>query len=594
MKVLIVEDSKTQAERLRSILEDNGYEVAAAVNGKDALSKINQFKPDLLISDIVMPEMNGYELCRSVRKDPQYKNLTLILLSTLSEVEDIVTGLESGANYIISKPYNDDYLLKHLYTAITNQRMRQSQQEDRDVKILINGNEHIINVHKAHIVDFLLSIYDTAVNKNRELYNTRLQLEELNNILEKKVEERTAALLKESEERKRYEQQFMESQKLESIGKLTGGIAHDFNNLLLVALGNLEMLTNYLDQNGEEIQHVKQALRALERGSELTRHLLSFARKQALFPKSINIAEHLDYITTLLKPALSERVKIIIKIADDAWPIWVDPIQFENAIMNISINARDAMPKGGEIHFDIENVTITENNTKISDTIEQLKAGDYVRLRITDQGEGMPKEVMERIFEPFYTTKKVGVGTGLGLSMVYGFIKQSNGNISVASELGHGTTFTIYLPRSNEPAEQAVEAKPLKIASVHGSEAILVVEDEAPVLKLVSAFLRKLGYDVITAGNGTEALEIIKSTKPIDLLFTDVIMPGDINGPELAVEAKKIRPDLKLLFTSGYSKDALQNRELSSMKIQIQHITKPYKLDALGAKLRTILDRKNT
>jgi len=589
MKILIVEDSPTQAEQLKNILEENSYQVLIATNGQDALNKINDYAPQLVISDILMPEMNGYELCKALRQHERFKHILFILLSTLSDLEDIVSGLESGANYIITKPYHVDDLLGHLSSAIKIHKIRESELDENNVQFLLNGHVYMINAKKSRIMDFLASIYAAAVQKNIELYNTRLELQKLNNMLEKKVEERTAALRIESEERKRYEQQFLEAQKLESMGKLTGGIAHDFNNLLLIALGNLELLNNTLQENSAERNHVKQAVTALERGSSLTKHLLSFARKQTLFPKSVDVCEHLTSIITLLKPALSERIDISTSFEENLWPIWIDPMQFENAIMNIAINARDAMHNAGKIHFEVSNATMDENIKSVGNPLEH---DDYVKISITDQGEGMPKEIMAKIFEPFFTTKRMGMGTGLGLSMVYGFIKQSNGHITVDSEIGRGTTFNLYLPRSNIAIRQEEEIiTPKKLASLCGDEVILIVEDEALLLKLVFTYLKQLGYDVLTASTGMEALALIKSGKRIDLLFSDVIMPGNITGPALAVEAKKLMPHIKILLTSGYSKDILNQSELTLG--EIQHLTKPYKLDALATKLRAILREKS-
>lgn len=590
MKILIVEDSRTQAERLKNILEENGYEICIAVNGQDALNKLNEFKPDLVISDILMPEMDGYDVCKRIRLNPDFKNITFILLSTLSDVEDIISGLESGANFIITKPYNDEHLLKYLHNAINIQKIRQSEKESKNVKILVNGNEHTINAKKSQIIDFLISIYDAAVLKNKELYSARLQLQELNNMLERKVEERTDALRVQIEERKRYEQQFIEAQKLESIGKLTGGIAHDFNNLLLIVQGNLEILAKHLKQDSNEIKNVNQALIALDRGTALIKRLLSFARKQALFPKNVDICEYLPNVISLLKTALSERITITTSYVDHLWPIWVDPVQLEAAIMNIVINARDAMLNRGIIHFDATNITIDDKN--LGPIEQQMEPGDYVKISISDQGVGMTHEIIEHIFEPFFTTKKVGEGTGLGLSMVYGFIKQSNGSISVDSKVSQGTTFNLYFPRSNIIDETKVELKINSNISLKGNEVILITEDEIAVSNLVSTYLNELGYQVLTASTAQEALEIIKSAKHIDLLFTDIIMSGDLTGPELATEAKKIIPQIKILLTSGYARDTLTNRE--QVPSDMQYLMKPYKLEALATKMRLILDTSDS
>jgi signal transduction histidine kinase len=587
VNILIVEDSKTQVERLQFLLEENNYIVLAAKNGDEALKKIDLFKPDIIISDIVMPKLNGYDLCKSVRMHPTFKDIIFILVSTLTEVEDIILGLESGANYIISKPYEDDQLILQLNQAIKINTLRKNNKSDDKVTIVVNRKEHVINSKKYQILDFLVSTYEMAVLKNKELYETRIKLEELNNILEERVNQRTAELRIEMEEHKRYEKQFLEAQKLESIGKLTGGIAHDFNNLLLVALGNLELLSGSFKIESEEIKNLQHAVMALERGSAVTKHLLSFARKQDLFPKSINIKVLLDNTIGLLKSALGERVSISCTCDEAPWFVWIDPFQFENVIMNMSINARDAMSKNGKLHFNISNITITNTTEFLK---EKMNIGDYVKLSIIDNGCGMSQETMNHIFEPFYTTKKVGDGTGLGLSMVYGFIKQSNGNITVESKVGTGTTFNIYLPKSEKLVEQNPDKLVEKVATLRGNEVILIAEDEIAILKLVSTYLSKLGYQIITATNGLEALTILKSGKSIDLLFSDVIMPGNLTGPELALEAKKINPNLKILLTSGYTKDTFINEKFDTDCVV--HLPKPYKLDALATQLRIIFDKE--
>jgi signal transduction histidine kinase len=588
MKILIVEDSQTQAEHLKNLLEENGHHVDYATNGKEALTHLKQATPDLLISDIMMPVMDGYALCQAVREMEQFKNLPIILLTTLTDTEDIVSGLQCGADHIIPKPYENQYLIHFIDNVMRINKLRSNELKNSHVKVIVNQHEYLITAEKYRILDLLISIYDAAVQKNHDLHEARLKLQELNNKLENKVEERTKALLQETEERKRYERQFLEAQKLESISQLAGGIAHDFNNLLMIMQVNAEMLKTKLEKDEEGTAILNKTLSAMSRGVELIKRLMAYSRSQQLQPKLLNLRDLTTNMIKLLKPLLGEAIEITTILPDNVWPVYLDPGQLENALVNLAVNARDAMKRKGCLTIELKNVTLDE---MIATEKYQIPEGRYVRISISDNGEGIPPRLIDRVFEPFFTTKGVGKGTGLGLSMVYGFIKQSHGHVTIYSELGHGTTVNLFLPKSEIIAESAAVSQEEPVMSLQGSETILLVEDEATLRTLSADYLIRLGYHVLQAENGNVAVEIFQKEKNIALLLTDIMMPGGILGPELAEWALSRYLGLKVLFVSGYPQNALLgDKTITNQNIPL--LVKPYALSELGKMVRSILDKK--
>ena len=383
-------------------------------------------------------------------------------------------------------------------------------------------------------------------------------------------------------ERVDLERRLAQSQKLEAIGQLTGGIAHDFNNLLTVIVGNADTLSEELQQQPDVLPLVDMIRTAGERGAELTRHLLAFARRQALEPRTVHPDELVDGMRNLLRRTLGENVELAVNHAADVALVSVDPAQFESALLNLCINARDAMPGGGKLMIETENVVLDEN---YAGQRVDVVPGDYVRISISDTGTGMSAEDAARAFEPFFTTKARGKGTGLGLSMVYGFVKQSGGHVAIYSELGHGTVVTLYLRRARGQDEPVARVEPGDVAG-HG-ERILLVEDDDLVRKHAVQLLESLGYGVVVASNGPEALEVLRSGVPCDLLFTDVIMPGGMTGPRLAEAAHALRPGLPVLYTSGYTENAIVHHGRVDPGVNLLH--KPYRKPELAAKLRLVL-----
>lgn len=379
------------------------------------------------------------------------------------------------------------------------------------------------------------------------------------------------------------EEQLRQAQRLEALGQLTGGIAHDFNNLLTIILGNAEMLVESLpaDEGLRTLAELTQT--AASRGAELTSRLLSFSRKQALDAQTTDVAALIDGMALILERTLGSAIEVAFSHDSELWPALIDAPQLENAVLNLCLNARDAMPSGGHLTIETRNVKLDEG---YADASVEVAPGDYVLVAVSDTGTGMPPEIRDRAFEPFFTTKPVGAGSGLGLSMVFGFVKQSRGHVQVYSEPGEGTTVKLYLPRAAETAETLRE--PGGSAALGGSECILVVEDNPLVRDHVTALLGGLGYRVFTAGDAAEALDHLRDGKPVDLLFTDIVMPGGIDGTQLAESARQLRPGLPVLLTSGYTETAVTRRGARSLDMQL--LNKPYRRMDLAVKLRSLLD----
>jgi PAS domain S-box-containing protein len=385
-------------------------------------------------------------------------------------------------------------------------------------------------------------------------------------------------------EKQAAEAQFRQAQKMEAVGQLTGGIAHDFNNILTVITGTIGILAEAVEDNPQLTAIAKMIDDAAERGAGLTKHLLAFARKQPLQPREVDVNTLVLETVKLLRPTLGEQIEINPLLAKDAWTALVDPSQLTTAVLNLSLNARDAMPSGGKLVIETSNVYLDEGYAEMH---SEVTAGNYVMIAVSDTGSGIPAANLERVFDPFFTTKEVGKGTGLGLSMVFGFVKQSNGHIKIYSEEGHGTTVKVYLPRAAGLSDTTVEL--LSSPSIQGGhEVILIVEDDKLVRKYVVTQIEGLGYTTLEAGNAAEALAIIDNAATIDLLFTDVIMPGSMNGRQLVDEALKRRSTLKTLFTSGYTENAIVHH--GRLDTGVLLLAKPYRKSDLARMIRIALD----
>ncbi|MGN6516144.1 MAG: response regulator [Rhizomicrobium sp.] len=388
-------------------------------------------------------------------------------------------------------------------------------------------------------------------------------------------------------ERVRAEQALRNAQKMESIGQLTGGMAHDFNNLLQIISANLDLLVRNEGDASKRAARLQSAVAAVERGARLTGQLLAFARRQALDPRSTNLGRTMTEMTDLLRRTLGERIEVESVVAGGLWNTMVDRSQVENAILNLAINSRDAMPDGGKLTIEIANAFLDDTYAAAH---SEVAPGQYVMIAVSDTGQGMSPDVAAKAFDPFFTTKPEGEGTGLGLSQVFGFVKQSGGHVKIYSEPGEGTTIKIYLPRSRKPLEE--QNSPFEQPVIGGSETILVVEDDDGVRAAVVDLLTELGYSVLRAANAEEALTVLKSGAHVDLLFTDVVMPGQIPTREMARRARDSRPNLRVLFTSGYTQNAIVHN--GKLDDDVFLLSKPYRKDDLARKLRSLLDASAT
>jgi two-component system cell cycle sensor histidine kinase/response regulator CckA len=386
-------------------------------------------------------------------------------------------------------------------------------------------------------------------------------------------------------ESKATRRQLEHAQRMEAVGQLTGGLAHDFNNLLAVVIGNLDLLQDQPELQAAAKESVELALKASLGGATLIRQLLAFSRRQALSPKAFDLGTLVVSTRELLSRTLGEHIQVEMKLAPDLWPAMADSTQVESAIANLAINARDAMPNGGRLTLETANKHL---DARYADTNPDAQPGDYVMLAVSDTGTGIQPDVLNRVFEPFFTTKEQGKGSGLGLSMVYGFARQSRGHVKIYSEVGHGTTVRLYLPRAGEEkAPAAPVSAPAASDPDRIDAAILVVEDNIDVRRIVCRLLRDFGCTVLEAGSGQAALDILQSDQEIDLMFSDVVMPGGMSGTELVQTARRLRPGIKTLLTTGFAEASLRNQVQFADAGEI--ITKPYRRQDLARKLRSVL-----
>ncbi|WP_141342819.1 ATP-binding protein [Bradyrhizobium sp. USDA 3458] len=414
---------------------------------------------------------------------------------------------------------------------------------------------------------------------------TRIQLTKAYAALEEETKQRrkAEAMVKRFQEIEAHEAQIRQAQKMEAIGQLTGGVAHDFNNILTVITGTIEILGDAVKDRPHLAQIANLINSAAARGADLTKHLLAFSRRQPLQPRSTDVNELVVDAARLLRPTLGEDIEIESMLAHDLAPALIDPSQLSTAILNLALNARDAMPAGGKLTLETRNAVLDENYARLN---AEVRPGQYVMIAVSDTGVGMPGNILDKVFEPFFTTKDVGKGSGLGLSMVYGFVKQSDGHIKIYSEQGYGTSVKLYLPQAAGPPQApAVDAG--MSGSEGGDESILLVEDDVLVREYVVTQISRFGYHTLAARDAAEALAIIDRGERIDLLFTDVMLSGGMNGRQLATEALKRRPALKVLYTSGYTENALVHHGRLDPGVLL--LPKPYVSADLARMLRIAL-----
>lgn len=450
---------------------------------------------------------------------------------------------------------------------------------------------YLVTRHLGVIAAFAASLDIKQKNNFLKLdRSTHPQPDELDQITQA-MNQMKQNLIDEAAAREQAEQRLRHAHKMEAIGQLTGGIAHDFNNILGIVMGNLELLQSRLEDNIPAQERIKKALTASRRAADLTAKLLHFARKEALKVSQVSVNDFIDNLEELISKSLTASIKVESHLSEDLWQVAVNPGELEDTLLNLSLNARDAMPEGGTLTIKTQNKVLDQTFTKAHPDCEE---GEFVTLSISDTGTGMSDEVLENALEPFFTTKEQGKGTGLGLSMVYGFVLRSGGSIVIDSTLGQGTTFHIFLPRTHESSIFIDQPESQVTMRSTGSETILVVDDEEALREVACTYLKELGYNVLSAANAQQALDTLHNGVQIDLLLSDIIMPGKMDGYQLATTARQYSRALKIILTSGYNKQSTFDGTEDTFFIeQLSEniLSKPYSQSELAAAVRNAFER---
>jgi signal transduction histidine kinase/CheY-like chemotaxis protein len=504
----------------------------------------------------------GCVVSRADMSSPQGRAFTTALPSIIDDLQK-VTGFDPPPFYAA-----------HGIVSIIDVIIKGSDDQPYGILEIDNDKQHDYDQYDINFLTGFANVLAEAVSTASRGAALQVTVDRMKALVEEKdrlLDEKSAA-----------DVQLRQAQKMEAVGQLTGGIAHDLNNILTVITGTIEILAEAVAGQPELAAIAKMIEEAAARGGDLTHRLLAFARKQPLQPCEVDVNSLVMEAANLLRPTLGERIEVHMKLAGDAWPALIDPSQLTNAILNLSLNARDAMPDGGKLIIETGNAVLDDSYVSMN---SDVAAGNYAMVAVTDSGHGIPAAILSKVFEPFFTTKDVDKGTGLGLSMVYGFVKQSNGHIKIYSEEGHGTTIRIYLPRAPAAAASAVTTSPPVLAGGH--ETILVVEDDNLVRAFVVGQIQSLGYLTLAAVNAAEAMAVIDGPQAIDLLFTDMIMPGSMNGRQLAAAALERRAALRILYTSGYSNEAIVHH--GQLDAGVLLLAKPYRKSDLARMIRTAL-----
>ena len=679
-KILIVDDRSVDRRLMRKMLESRGYKVREAADGQQALETARLHKPDLIISDALMPVMDGFQLCRKVKGDKDLNHILFVFYTAAyTEEKDEELALKMGADKFIRKPAEPDEFIKIVQSVIGdmgkgkgkprktdlgeekevfklyNERLiKQLEKKMLDLEKEITEHkraeealresekkyrrifENIQDVYYESSLDGIIleispSIENVSQYKRKELigrslYDIYTNPEERDEfvkfILDKgKVNDFkisltdkdgsqhpcsvTALLVKDEqgnpikfigsmhdiserkqaeEERKKLEAQLRQAQKMEAVGTLAGGVAHDFNNLLTVIIGNAQLALMDVVKDESLRKKIEEIEKSGDKAASLTRQLLAFSRKQVIKPEVLDFNELLTGIEKMLARLIGEDVELLMIPEPALWQVEVDPGQMEQVIMNLAINARDAMPRGGKLTIETANMDLDESY--FYEHGIKNEPGPYVILAVSDTGSGLDKETQKHIFEPFFTTKEVGKGTGLGLSTVYGIVKQNNGFVWVYSEPGQGSTFKVYLPGAEGDADSE-EKQRLPVIELGGSETVLIVEDDDGLRKFAQNALQQHGYRVLDAENGEDALKVGKAHEgPIHLMITDVVMPR-MGGKEAAERLQSLYPQMKVIYMSGYTDNAIVHHGVLAPGLNF--LQKPFSAEGLARKVREAL-----
>ena len=665
MKFLVVDDSADARALLKAILTGNGHTVELAENGAQALEKAAASLPGMIISDILMPVMDGFQLCEKIRGDAKFKQIPFVFYTaTYTDAKDEEFALKIGADRFIVKPAEPDEFMKIIHDVVRNVLETSINNGRPDLKgekeFFKLYNQRLVNKLEKKMLDLEKEIgerkkteekYRTLVDHAGDaifiVQNGRMKFcnpatVRLTGYLEEELSDMQFADLIHPEDRKNIqdnynkslkgetvppqsgfrmiaksekvlwaqmnttrivwedqpatlnfvrdvtdlrnaEEQLRQVQKVESIGRLAGGVAHDFNNMLNVITGYSEMALEQLKSTDPLYNEILEILNAANRSAHLTRQLLTFARKQVVTPKVLNVNVIVSGTLKMLQRMTGEDIAIEFKREDSLWNIHMDPSQVDQIMTNLMVNARDAIAGVGSVIIETKNEVLDDEYCAMH---VGVAPGEYAMVSVSDTGSGMDKETIENVFEPFFTTKAVGEGTGLGLSTIYGIVKQNNGHITVYSELKMGAVFRIYIPRYTGGRMKTTGVAGINV--VAGTETVLLVEDDPQVLKLVNQVLEKYGYTILSAGLPEEALQIAEQyRKEIHLLVTDVIMPG-LNGKDLAKKINAMKPGIKILFMSGYTENIIAHRGVLTEGVNF--IQKPFFVKSFAQKIREVLD----
>jgi PAS domain S-box-containing protein len=513
-----------------------------------------------------------HDITKSVQGEESRDRLAAIVDSSEDAIigkdpQGIVTSWNRGAEKIFG--YKADEMI--------GESIRRLLPQDR----LEEENDILRRIRRGELVDHIETVRRT---KSGKFIHVSLTISPIRDGNGKVIG--ASKIARNISERKLLESQLFQSQKMEAIGQLTGGIAHDFNNLLGIIFGNLDLLERIVATDPVALQRVQTAQRAATRGADLTRRLLAFASREVLNPAPTDLEQAILGFVELISRPLGPEIRITTHFDPTVPEVFADPSGLEGALINLAINARDAMPKGGTLTIATQRLDVDETNPTVK--TGELQVGSYACISVSDEGHGMSRETLDRVFEPFFTTKPTGKGTGLGLAMVYGYAKQSGGAVNIYSEVGYGTTVSIYLPLAKH--ERAAARHPAAFAApiAKRSGYVLLVDDEPELLEIGMVYLQGMGYTAYQAKSGIEALEVIRTQPQIDLVVTDIIMPGGMNGVELADEVKKLRPEMRFVFTSGFSADAMAERSLPLFHETL--LRKPYQRNDFGAAVRSALE----
>jgi two-component system cell cycle sensor histidine kinase/response regulator CckA len=622
--ILIVNDDVDQLLLMKFELEKEGYQILTAVNGVKGLEMAMSEYPDLIISDVMMPDISGIEMCRQIRATPDLYNTPVLLVSAMCfDNATVVEGLLMGADDYLEIPYDPPRLIAKVSRIIERKR-----DEDTRLSFLVDSSgdaiigktlDGIITSWNASAEKMYGYSAAEAIGRHISFINPPESKDELAEILERvKYGEAVqnlqlvrirkdgarvfvsisispirgtrgqiigiSSITRDITESRQLEERLRQSQRLEAVGKLAGGIAHDFNNLLTVIGGHSQLVLMKLHHEDPVWENIEEIKKASDRAATLTRQLLAFSRKQVLQPKVLALNSLIIDVEKMLRRVIGEDIQLRTYLAPELGQVKCDPGQIEQVLMNLAINARDAMPDGGKLTIETRNAVLDETSYDKSFHIEP---GRYIEVCVKDTGTGMDEETQKHIFEPFFTTKEAGKGTGLGLSTVYGIVKQSGGYIWADTELRRGTTFKVYLPRVDEDVQ---EYKPVAAPQLRlqGRETVLLAEDDENVRRLVRDLLKHNGYHVLEAADGNLALLICEQyEEAIHLMITDVVMPS-MNGRELTRRLADLRPEMKVLFMSGYTDDTIMRHGV--VESDITFLQKPFAPATLMSKMREVLE----